>query len=178
MVGAMMPPLLVLPVRHVSRSTFPRNHASAMTWFGAGYLAIWTMAALVLLPLAEAVQRTGGWGFAFSLAVAAVWSGSPVAQFGRNRCHRLIPISPFGAARVRGCFTQGLVAALPCALVCWPWMVLPMTVPGAMSLVTAAVTILIFLDRLEPPTRCHWRLPPWLRMFDLLVRPQKVVGRL
>jgi hypothetical protein len=134
-------------------------------------------AAVVLLPLVDMLSRLGAWGLSAVLATAIVWSASPIAQFGRNRCHRLVPIYPFGAARIHDSLAQGVITGAPCALACWPWMIAPMLVHNWMPAATFLAALILFLDRLEPPTRCRWRVPPWLWALRQRAAPQKVVGR-
>jgi predicted metal-binding membrane protein len=178
MVAAMMPPLLVQPVGHVWVSTFNTRRPRALAVFGLGYAVVWFAAGTMLVPAAVLLRVLASETIASlaSLALALIWSSSPAAQLARNRCHRVRRIGAFGFAADRDCFLQGVTNGVPCAAACWPWMLMPM-VTGALHLVVmSAITYLLFLERLAPPRRPVWQLPPSFSTLAALIRRQKVVG--
>lgn len=161
MLLGMMPPLVSAPVNHVLESSLPRRRVRAAALLLTAYGAVWLAAGLVLVPLAIAVMLVlHGAAFAITLAVAFVWSCSPLAQVARNRCHRLVRIGLRGWAADRDCLRQGCTVAPWCILSCWPWMLTAM-VAGAWHLAAmAAVTLFLLVDRILPPARVRWRVPP------------------
>ena len=161
MIAAMMPPLLALPVGHVWVSVFPQRRVSSLAALGLGYAAAWLAAGAVLIPTGVALVRLPGAATCIGrVALALAWSCSPPAQAMRNRCHRLRPIAPFGARRLRDCLSQGAASGLACVGACWPWMLVP-AAAGAHHLASMAlVTPLLFLERLAPAAPPYWRWPP------------------
>lgn len=164
MVAAMMPPLLSVPVAHIWQSTFEKDRPGAIISFALGYASVWMVAAppLISVALLWKLAAPGPAGVASLLSLAFVWSASPVAQTARNRCHRLIPVDPFGAGFVRDSFRQGLESGRWCALSCWPWMILPLAAGEHHRAMMAAVMLWLFLERLGPPRAARWQWPPAL----------------
>lgn len=168
MVAAMMTPLIVPTLNHVWHSSLAHRRFDSLVAIGLGYGACWAVAGIVLMPAAAALGQ--GWGAAFAiLALAVAWSCSPIAQYARNRCHRVRGINPFGLAADRDSFVQGVVAGGPCVLACWPWMLVPMAAPGGHLALTAAVTLVLFLERLAEPRRPAWRAPAAVETIRLLL---------
>lgn len=172
MVAAMMPPLVVPALNHVLRSSFKDRRADTVLCFALGYASVWAVAGIPLVPLMTGLGRLlPGWSACLVLlGVAIAWGSSPLAQFARNRCHRLRGINPFGLAADRDSFLQGLTTGLPCALACWPWMLVPMAAPANGLPLMAAVTIVLFLESLAPPRLPLWRSPPAIETLGLIVR--------
>lgn len=172
MVAAMMPPLLVPAINHVLRSSFRDRRVDTVLSFALGYVAVWGAASIPLVPVLAIVGRfLPGWsGCLVLLGVAIAWGSSPLAQFARNRCHRLRGINPFGLAADRDAFLQGLTTGVPCVLACWPWMLVPMSAPANGLALMALVTIFLFLESLAPPKPPSWQSPPAIRMLGLVVR--------
>jgi len=168
MVAAMMTPLLVPIINHVWRSSLARRRFDSLLALGLGYGACWAAAGAVLIPAAAALGQ--GWPTAAAIAAASVaWSCSPIAQYARNRCHRVRGIHPFGWAADRDSLAQGAMAGGPCVLACWPWMLVPMSVPVGHAGVTLAVTLFLFLERLGEPRKPAWRVSPALTTLRLLI---------
>ena len=178
MLAAMMPPLLAQPVGHVWLSSFRTRRARSVGLFALGYAAVWLGAGAVLVPLAVLLRIGASEATAGSacIALAFAWSSSPAAQVARNRCHRVRRISASGTAADRDCLAQGVTSGVACAAACWPWMLTPMAVGGLHLPVMAAITLLLFLERLAPPRCPVWQPPPSLGMLAALVRAQNVVG--
>lgn len=161
MLVGMMPPLVSAPVNHVLESSLPRRRMRAAALLLAAYGAIWLAAGLVLLPLAIAVMLVlHGAASAITLAVALVWSCSPLAQVARNRCHRLVRIGLRGWTADRDCLRQGWTVAPWCILSCWPWMLTAMVAGRWHLAAMSAVTLFLLMDRILPPAQVRWRAPP------------------
>jgi predicted metal-binding membrane protein len=177
MLVAMMPPLLVQPVTHVWHSSLAARRPRALALFATAYAMIWLTAAAVLFPAAM-VLRLGAAGLAAgpALAIAIAWSCSPLAQQSRNRCHRLLAIGIFGRAADRDCLRQGLSTGLACVAVCWPWMLLPMTLDAGHVAAMVAAGFVLFMERLAPPAAPLWRMPAFVTVLWALRPGQKVLG--
>jgi predicted metal-binding membrane protein len=172
MVAAMMAPLLVPMVNHVWRSSLPRRRFDSLLALAAGYGLCWAAVGILLMPVSATIGQS--WFAAAALgATGLAWSSSPIAQYARNRCHRLRGIDPFGIAADRDSFLQGVMAGGPCVLACWPWMLLPMSAPKFHLALALAVTAVLFLERLAKSKRPAWRAPPVLETLALLApRPR------
>jgi predicted metal-binding membrane protein len=164
MVLAMMPLLTAQPVAHVWRCSLTARRLRAVAGFAAGYGACWVAAGLVLIPAAAAAGAIlpPGARAPILLAAALVWSGWPRAQAARIRCHRLRRIGAFGLGAWRDCLWQGVTTGSACVATCWPWMLVPMAVGTGHVLVMLVVTLVLLAERMMPPVRARWRLPPAL----------------
>lgn len=179
MVLAMMPLLTVQPVAHVRRCSLAVRRLRATAVFAAGYGACWAMAGLVLVPAGAVVIALlpAGTSALVLLAAAVVWSGSPPAQVARNRCHRLHRIGAFGFGAWRDCLRQGVTTGAACVATCWPWMLVPMATGTGHVPVMLLVTLVLLAERMMPPARVRWRLPPAVvAMTGPRLGPQKVRG--
>src|SRR5690348_7423786 len=101
MIGAMMPPLMVEPLRHVRERVFASRRLRAMSLFTVGYLAIWVIAGLA----SQSIASVARWGMANPLprlaltgAVVLAWQVSPAKQWFLNLCHRWPSLPAFGMA--------------------------------------------------------------------------------
>jgi predicted metal-binding membrane protein len=160
MVAAMMPPLIVAPLRHVGERSFARRRARAMLIFVAGYVAVWMTAGVGLQAIALAAQwaaPTPLMGLGLAAAVALVWQVSPAKQWCLNRCHRRPHLAAFGAAADRDAFDFGLTNGAACVGACWPLMLLPLFVGHGHVLAMIAVMLFAFAERLESPAPLAWR---------------------
>lgn len=164
MLLAMMPPLLTEPVRHVWHASLPSRRARALAFFAFGYVVPWMLAALPLTALAwwvgSAMPHPAG--LALLLAAALVWSGTPLSQRGRNRCHRYERVRAAGLRADLDSCRYGMKLAAACCVVCWPWMLLPLLVGTWHAAAMLAVTAWQLADRLHPPRRAVWQVPPVL----------------
>lgn len=178
MLLAMMPPLLAQPVLHVWWSSLGPRRPWALFLFGSAYTAVWMGAGAVLIPAAMALRLTIPWAAAavVALGLALTWSSSPAAQGARNRCHRMRRIAAFGRNADRECVQQGLLTGAACVAACWPWMLLPMMVDSIHAVAMAAVTVMLFVERLGPPALPAWRFPMAFEVIRSLRPPQKVLG--
>ena len=164
MLLAMMPPLLTEPVRHVWHASLPSRRARALLFFAVGYVAPWMLVALPLTALAwwvgSALPQSAG--LALVLVTALMWSVTPYAQRGRNYCHRFERVRAAGLRADQDSCRYGMRLAAACCLVCWPWMLVPLLVGTWHFAAMLAVTIWQLADRLHPPRRAVWQVPPVL----------------
>lgn len=162
MLLAMMPPLLADPIRHVWFASMPRRRAWAVGLCLAAYALVWTLVAPALMVLAWGLR--GGLSETTALSVALcfamVWSASPVAQWARNRCHGVRRVGANGRSADLECVAYGTYVGGACVAVCWPWMLLPILAEELHAPVMVLVTAWLVLDRLFPPRRAAWQLPP------------------
>lgn len=164
MLVAMMPPLLAEPMRHVWFASLPRRRTWAAVLFVSAYVFVWTLAAPVLLLLTWTCRGSGSemQDVAVGLGAAMLWSASPLAQHARNRCHRVLRVGATGHRADRECVSYGLYAGAMCVAVCWPWMLVVLLVESAHLAVMLAIGLWLIMDRLFPPRRPAWQLPPAL----------------
>ena len=160
MIAAMMPPLIIAPLRHVRDRSFARQRARATILFTAGYGVVWMIVVVVLQLIAVAAR----WAapapllcFGLAVATAILWQVSPTKQWCLNRCHRRPHLAPFGAAADRDAFDFGLTNGASCAGSCWALMLLTLLISQGQILGMIAVTLFVFAERLESPARLKWR---------------------
>lgn len=162
MTAAMMLPLTSAGCARVLHAVAPALRRRAVSSYLAGYLIVWLLPGIALalagLAFGPAAEQRGMAliGCAFALG----WSASPIAQRARNAMHRAQPIRGFGPAALLDSGRFGATSAVSCILSCWPWMLVPFLFGDAHRLAMAAITLYLFLDRLEPPSPPRWRLPP------------------
>ncbi|GAB2182913.1 copper chaperone [Roseibium sp. LAB1] len=163
MVVAMMAPLVAANVSYVGRVVHASQKAATSIAFLLGYLCVWILSGLLLVPIAFALASLGGWlDLLVSAGIAVVWSMAPIAQWARNRCHGTGRIAAFGlAAQADGCWF-GMRTGNACVLACWPWMLLPLQVETGHIALMALTGLFLFADRVAPPATPAWRLPPAL----------------
>lgn len=180
MVVAMMPLLVADPVDNVWRASLERRRPRALALFAAGYALPWLSAAIVLVPaVVVLLLALPGWAaFTVAQGLALVWSASPAAQAARNLCHRRHRIGAFGPQADRECLSHGLRAGAACVATCWPWMLVPLTVAGGHLPTMAAVTLVLFCERIVPAGAPRWQMPPAFETLRALLPRQKVLGRL
>jgi hypothetical protein len=113
-----------------------------------------------------------------------------------NRCHNHRPLAAFGIAAARDALFMGLSHGRWCVGSCWAVMLLPLLLPDAHVAAMAAVTLLMFCERMDPPATPAWRLrgfrtaldwsrvqlfgprgssPPYAAAVSALVAPMPVV---
>lgn len=164
MLTAMMPPLLAEPVRHVWHASMPVRRAWAVLLCALGYVLLWMLAGVILVPTALRMSASvpDGTAAAVSLGLALLWSASPSAQQARNRCHRTLRVGAHGRRADLECLIYGMNVGSACVWLCWPWMLVPMMSETGHVAAMVGVGLWLLLDRLFPPRRPGWRLPPAL----------------
>lgn len=177
MLLTMMPPLLTEPVRHVWHASLPKRRARALLFFAAGYVAPWMLVALPLTALAWWVNNAlpQPAGLALLLAAALAWSGTPHAQRGHNNCHRFERVRAASLRADLDCCRYGMKLAAACCVVCWPWMLVPLLVGPWHATVMLAVTLWQLADRLHPPRRAVWQVPPVLDPLLVAIANRRVL---
>jgi predicted metal-binding membrane protein len=173
MLVAMMAPMTLPALYHIRISSFASRRFRSSALFLLGYALVW-MAAGAALKAAEITTRWYAAGsFLPAVAVALfalVWQVSPFKQQCLNRCHGHGVMASFGAAADRDALVMGLDHGRWCAGSCWALMLLPMLMPVGHLVTMAAVTVLMFCERLDPPRPPAWRMRgfgtarSWLRM--------------
>lgn len=161
MMAAMMPPLVLEPLRHLRERSFARRRGRATILFAIGYAAVWMGAGAILETLALICRFAlpGAWSpLLGGVIAAALWQVSPAKQICLNACHRQPPFAAFGWAAERDAVLFGMTHALWCVGACWALMLLPLLAGQQHLLVMAAVGVFLFAERLEQPAPRAWRL--------------------
>jgi predicted metal-binding membrane protein len=160
MLLAMMAPMLVAPIYHIRISSFDRRRMRSTILFAAGYGMIWMAAGVVIV----AVELMVAWLLPRSYLpaaivgiIAVIWQASPFKQRCLNRCHSHRPLAAFGIAADLDVFRFGLEHGLWCTGSCWAAMLFPMLLPEGHFVAMAAVAVLMFCERLDPPRVPAWR---------------------
>ncbi|MHC1559973.1 copper chaperone [Actinomycetospora sp. C-140] len=156
MVGAMMLPLLVRPLRHVLDRSLARRRSRAVAVFLLGWGVVWIAAGAALMAAAQLVTTAAG--VTTVLLAAAVWQCSPAKGRCLTRLHHHPRLAAFGPAADRDVLAFGTGHALWCVGACWAVMLLPMLAPQGQVAAMAAATCWIAAERLERPEPPHWCL--------------------
>jgi predicted metal-binding membrane protein len=145
---AMMPPLVVLSVRHVgSRSLRHRRH-TAIAEFLAGYLGIWFATGTVLLVVFFATNavlfRMDHWVVAIPAYGATIlWQLTPFKRRALWRCHRTVPLSIESWRADVSCLRFGTGAGLDCLSSCWLLMAVPLLTPHNLAVMACVQTAMV-----------------------------------
>lgn len=160
MLAALMPPQIVMPLRHIRDRSFARRRGWAMALFTAGYVAIWMAAGMILqfIPLlARLAWQESPVPLAIGIAVALLWQVSPAKQYCLNRCHGEPSLAAFGPAADRDVLLFGLRHGAWCVGACWALMTLPLLIERGHVLAMTAAGLFLFSERLELPAPPGWR---------------------
>ena len=160
MLVAMMAPMLAAPIYHIRISSFVRRRVRSTMLFVAGYGIVWMAAgvALVAAELAAIWLMPQSYLPAMIVGlIALVWQASPFKQRCLNRCHSHRSLAAFGFAADLDVFRFGLEQGLWCVASCWAAMLFPMLLPEGHFIAMAAVAVLMFCERLDPPRAPAWR---------------------
>jgi predicted metal-binding membrane protein len=146
MIAAMMPSLVILPIRHVAFRSFRDRRHRAMAEFLAGYMMVWIVAGTIVLPVLIAPEALGASEFPFIVAIgysiAVAWQLTPFKRRALQQCHRMVPLAPEGWPADAACIRFGLGSAGRCIASCWALMaVMMLTSPGlaAMACIQAVM---------------------------------------
>lgn len=161
---AMMSLLTSQQIAYVWRSVGRPFRLAAVTSFFVAYIGCWCLFGLALVPAVVLSVSAFGLGVVLPLAmaVAIVWSASPVAQFARNGCHTWSRLNGFGLKAAWDSARHGIRIGSYCVLVCWPWMLLPALSPAAHFETMIVVGLLLFADRIALASQVRWRIPPFV----------------
>jgi predicted metal-binding membrane protein len=160
MLVAMMAPMLVAPIYHIRISSFARRRARSTMLFAGGYGMIWMAAGVVIVAMELIVTSLLPRSYlpaTIAGVIAVVWQASPFKQRCLNRCHSHRPLAAFGFAADLDVLRMGLEQGLWCTCSCWVAMLFPMLLPGGHFVAMAAVAVLMFCERLDPPNAPTWR---------------------
>lgn len=160
MLIAMMAPMLAAPLYHIQISSFARRRLRSMALFVFGYGAVWMMAGFVIaaVELMAAALIPQSWLPAIVAGlVALIWQASPFKQRCLNRCHSHRPLAAFGIAADADALRFGFEQGRWCVGSCWATMLFPILLPQGHLLAMAAVSLLMFCERLDPPGTPSWR---------------------
>jgi predicted metal-binding membrane protein len=176
MLVAMMSPLLIAPIVHIRRQSFRARGARSVALFVAGYAGVWLAAGalLVAVTLLAGLFMRQPLSAVVGAAVAVTWQFSPAKQYCLNRGHAPVALAAFGVAADRDAFRFGVSHAIWCAGSCWALMMAPMLLPQGHLAAMAAVSFLIFSERLEHPAvpRWSWRISG--KLLRLLVAQTRI----
>ncbi len=161
MLVAMMAPLLIPALRHVSDRSLPYRRRRAVTLLVAGYAVTWSVAWVLLLTLAAAITRFvphPAAALGCCLGVLIAWQVSPLKQRFLNRSHSRPTLVAFGPAADADALRYGHTQAKWCIGSCWALMLVPLLVPTQQLLVMLAVAGWIWAERWEAPAPATWRV--------------------
>jgi predicted metal-binding membrane protein len=183
MLAAMMSPLLIGALRHVSTRALPRRRWRATTLLVTAYVVTWTVGGLVLWAVASSAQE-GGTTVAIALGVVlvAVWQVSPAKQRCLNRRHRHPPLAAFGRAADVDVLRYGGTHAAWCFGSCWALMLLPLVAGTWHLAVMVLVTLWMWAEEFDKAGAPTWRLRAPVRAARIvaasvrrLLRPARAV---
>ncbi len=160
MLIAMMAPMLVAPIYHISSSSFAQRRGRSIAVFVASYGSVWLAAGCIMVPMELAGRLLVAHPYLPAAVVglaALFWQVSPFKQRCLNRCHYHRPLAAFGRAADWDVFRLGLEHGLWCIGSCWATMFFPMLLPQGNVSAMAAVSTLMFCERLDPPKPLAWR---------------------
>lgn len=161
MLVAMMAPMLVPAIYSIHYTSFAHTRAQLVALFVAGYGVAWMLvgAIFMVVMFVMRIWLPQSWWPAAIIALAAlVWQASPGKQICLNRCHSHRPLAAFGFAARRDALRMGLEHGFWCVGSCWAMMLFPMLLPSGHDLAMAAVTIVMFCERLDRGSAPTWRL--------------------
>ncbi|HST68616.1 MAG TPA: DUF2182 domain-containing protein [Solirubrobacterales bacterium] len=150
MAVAMMVPPALPAVRHVSvNSLYWRRHRAVLE-FLLGFLAIWIGFSVVVLgAISNWELARSQWILAAALALAAAWQLTPLKWRALRDCHRPSPLPPRGWQASLGAARFGWRNGTACLLSCWAMMVAVALATSSMLVWMAALTALIYFEKLN-----------------------------
>lgn len=157
MLTAMMSPVLIGPLRHLGSRSLPGHRFAAQTLFVAAYAAMWSLAGVLLLAVADGLDRLGA-AAAVAIGVAVLWQLTPVKQRGLNGHHSRPSLSAFGWHAEVAALRFGARLGASCVGSCWALMLLPLVLTRHQLAAMAVATLWIWAEQLEFPALARWRL--------------------
>ncbi len=158
MLVAMMAPTLIPVIYKIRQASFVSRRSRSTAFFLFGYISVWMLVGGILATLASALIRWASYDWTLVFMASIVWQASPIKQKCLNRCHSHRSLPAFGFAADYGAVGLGLEHGAWCVGSCWSTMLLPMLLPDFHVLAMAAVSMLMFCERLDPPQAPSWRL--------------------
>lgn len=172
MLVAMMLPLTLTPVQYIMETSFKQKRVELSLQFLFGYLGVWMLTGLVMVPLGLIISHffPDSWlPSGLTLLVAMIWECAPVKQHCLNRGHRHLALPAFGWAASLGALRFGTIHGLWCVGSCWALMLWPMFLSHGHDLGMLISTIYMVSGHLESPQQPGWELRLQPRLFNLLV---------
>jgi predicted metal-binding membrane protein len=161
MLVAMMAPMTLPALYDIRVRSFASRRWRSSSLFLAGYGLVWMSAGGILKTMETAARMLFPSLYGPALAVglvACVWQLSPQKQRSLNRCHHHRPLAAFGLAADKDALLMGLEHGISCVGSCWAMMLFPLLLPRGHLLAMAAVSVVMFCERLDPPGPPAWRL--------------------
>jgi predicted metal-binding membrane protein len=175
MLVAMMAPMLAPSLYHIILSSFARRQMRSIALFVAGYGVIWIAMGIIMLAAATPLFSLPRFLPAIAVGlIALVWQASPFKQRCLNRCHRHRQLAAFGLAADRDVLSMGLEHGFWCVGSCWAMMLFPILLPEGHFVAMAAVSVLMFCERLDRPRTPSWRLRGFGSAFCYLHRRLRI----
>jgi predicted metal-binding membrane protein len=152
---AMVPPLAMGLLRHVSvRSFQPRRHRAIAEFLGAA-MVCWLLAGLAALPLVLSIPMSPAgqsMATAGAFGLAALWQLTPMKRSALRRCHRTFPLAPHGWQADRDCLRYGFTHGAYCVASCWAMMLAAMlSVHASLAMLFVQVIAIEERREREPP---------------------------
>lgn len=157
MLTAMMAPLLIQDLRHLSARSLPRRRWRSAVLMLTAYATAWTVVGLVLVAAANSIQARSV-EIAVAVGAAVVWQLSPAKQRCLNRHHAHPPLAAFGWAADVSALRFGGSRAVWCMGSCWALMLLPLVVGTWHLAVMALVTLWMWGEQFDKPVAPAWRV--------------------
>ena len=157
MLAAMMSPVLIGPLRHLAARSLPGRRFAAQTLFVAGYAAMWSVAGVLLLAIADVLDRLGP-ATPIAVGVAILWQLTPVKQRCLNGHHIRPSLAAFGLPAGVAALRFGARLGAWCVGSCWALMLLPLVLMDHQVTAMAVVTVWIWAEQLEFPALAKWRV--------------------
>ena len=142
MVLAMVPPLAMPAVRHVTARSLPQRRRRAAAGFLAAAAAPWLIFGVGAVVLAVIVDGAR-WPMVAGFLVAALWQLTPVKRDMLRLCHRSVALAATGWAADRDCLAFGWTQGLACLGSCWAMMLAPMLAHDSLPAMLAVQIIAI-----------------------------------
>jgi predicted metal-binding membrane protein len=122
MVGAMMLPRVIEPVRRTAFASLWRRRHRAVAGFLLGYCAIWIAAGFFGLAVFAGLDigapaKSGAAALAFALA--GLWELTPLKRRALSGCHRTMPLRPLSWRADLDCLRYGAIHGCNCLGSCW-----------------------------------------------------------
>ncbi|MEL7111799.1 MAG: DUF2182 domain-containing protein [Pseudomonadota bacterium] len=177
MLAVMMPLLLVAPLRYVRRCSSRGSRVAQSCGFIVGYALVWIAAIPLFLAATLFIRSVFADGMALIavLALAIVWSASPIQRHALNLAHRSPRLALGGWRGFGETLRFGLSHGVLCLCACWAWMLIPMMVGSSGQHTTAMILVsaVLITERIAQNTPAVWRRPvvldwpAWLRSFSI-----------
>lgn len=152
MVGAMMLPLVIAPVRRTAFASLWRRRHRAVAGFLLGYGGFWIAAGCLGLALLAglglgASARDAAAALAFALA--GLWELTPLKRRALSGCHRRIPLRPTGWRADLDCLRYGAMQGCNCFASCWAIMLASMLAAHHLAIM-ASIALISAAERYRP----------------------------